>query len=1154
VVESFVLEEPGSGCVSCLLIPFMRLLPFLILSLPAIGGAVDFSREIRPILSENCFFCHGPDEKKREAGLRLDDEAAAKADNDGVIAVVPGKPEKSALIQRILSQDPDEVMPPPKQHKVIPSAQVELLKEWIRQGAAWGRHWSYEKVRRPAVPAIAGEAGHGAIDAFLAQRLAREGLKFSPEADAATLVRRLALDLTGLPPAAEEMEALGRASYEAVVDHFLARPAFGEHWASSWLDLARYADSSGYPSDQPREIWAYRDWVIRALNSNMPFDRFTREQLAGDLLPNPTDDQLIATAFHRNTMTQNEGGTSDEEFRNAAVIDRVNTTFAVWMGTTMACAQCHTHKYDPITIQEYFQAYAFLNQTADADKKDESPLHSFETAEIRARRKELQEGIAALESKFASPDAGWLAGQAAWEKGLRQELAWKAVKPISIQSKSKRAARTADDGLVTFSDKADTDQVTVELPVTVPLISALRLETQPSAGFGNFVLTGVKAELVPPAAGVSPRARFARLELPGKRRMLQLAEVQVFSGGGVVSLYKPARQSSNYASAVAGLAVDGNTSGDYAKGSVSHTSGQEDDPWWEVDLKEELAVEKVLVWNRTDGGAAIGRRLDGFRVVLLDAKRQTVWKSTPQTAPEKSAEVKIGGPLTLGFGAALADHEQPGFTADSVLRAKDVRNKGWAVAPQADRPHSLTLLAATPTLVPPGSRLRVTLEQNSEFKSHVLGSFRVLATDDARVQVVTALPRDVLAAVNAGAESRSAEQTMLVTQHYVRSVAKESAAERRRLEELKKQLEGLKPVTVPVMKELAGKERRVTKVQLRGNWQALGEEVTEGTPAAFHKLPKNAPRNRLTLADWLVSRDNPLTARVQVNRLWEMIFGVGIVRTSEEFGSQGDLPFHPELLDWLAAEFMESGWNVKHMIKLMVMSRAYRQASTTPPALAELDPDNRLLARGPRFRPGGEVLRDQALAVSGLLSPKMFGPGVRPAAPNLGLSTAFGRSNDWTTSEGEDRHRRSVYTEVRRNAPYASFTTFDAGNREVCMIRRSRTNTPLQAFVTLNDPVFIETHQAMARRLFREAGDTAGRLRLLFRLCVSREPAAREMETLSRLHDESLAGYRQDAEAAAKMAADPLGQPSRDADIAELAAWTTVANVVMNLDEFLMRR
>lgn len=1135
----------------------MRPLLVIFFGLPAALAAVDFSREIRPILSENCFFCHGPDEKKREAGLRLDEEAAAKASNDGVIAVVPGDPEKSALIQRILSTDPDEMMPPPKQHKVIPAAQVALLKEWIRQGAPWGKHWSYEKVKKPRVPdvsaAVSGPAKLSPMDAFLAHRLAQEGLQFSQEADAATLIRRVAIDLTGLPPTLEELKRLAQSPYEAVVDHYLAKTSFGEHWASQWLDLARYADSSGYPSDQPREIWAYRDWVIRALNANMPFDQFTREQIAGDLLPNPTDDQLIATAFHRNTMTQNEGGTSDEEFRNAAVIDRVNTTFAVWMGTTMACAQCHTHKYDSITINEYFQAYAFLNQSADSDKKDEAPLHSFETPELKQKRARLQSDLAALESRFAKPEAKWLVGLEAWEQGFRQELAWKAARPLTVSIESQKAAQIAEDGWVTLPGRSDVDAYTVELPVTTPKLTALRLETQPAPGHGNFVLTGVKAELLPPATEPAPKARFARIELPGKGKMLQLAEVQVFSSGGMVSLYKPAKQSSNYLNATANLAVDGNTEGNYAKGSVAHTSGKEDDPWWEVDLKEELPIDKVVVWNRTDG--SVGKRLEGFQLVLLDAQRQNVWKSPAQPAPEKDRTVTIGGPVTLNFSAALADHEQAGFTAASVLRPKDNKNQGWAVAPQPDKPHHLTLLTSTPTRVTAGSRLRVTLEQKSAHKQHTIGRFRLLSTDDARVQSVVSLPPALLAAVSTAPEKRTTAQSSLIQDHYVRNVAKESAAERRQLAALQKQLSELKPVTVPIMKDLTGKDRRITKVQLRGNWQALGDEVTEGTPAAFHPLPKSAPRNRLTLANWLVSPDNPLTARVQVNRLWETIFGTGIVRTSEEFGSQGDLPFHPELLDWLAAEFMESGWDVKHMIKLMVMSRAYRQVSTTSPSLAEKDPDNRLLARGPRFRPSGEMLRDQALAVSGLLSPKMFGPGVRPMAPNIGLSTAFGRSNDWTTSEGDDKHRRSVYTEVRRNAPYASFTTFDAGNREVCMIRRSRTNTPLQAFVTLNDPVFIETHQAMARRLVKEVPQgTPERLKHLFRLCVAREPTTKEINALSRLLNESIQTYQQDAVAAAKMATEPLGPVEKGANIAELAAWTTVANVVMNLDEFLMRR
>ncbi len=813
--------------------------PFLILFvlLPALPvvAAVDFSRQIRPILSENCFFCHGPDEKKREAGLRLDDEIEAKKNREGVTAVVPGRPEESALLQRILSTDPDEVMPPPKQHKVIPPDQVALLRKWIEEGAVWGAHWSYQPVRRPSVPRVAEGRARNPVDAYLLERLDREGLDFVPEADAATLLRRAALDLTGLPPSLEEMKTFAGEPLEKVIDHYLASQAYGEHWARQWLDLARYADSSGYPSDQPRTIWAWRDWVIRAFDANLPFDRFTLEQMAGDLLPEPTLDQRVATAFHRNTMTQNEGGTSDEEFRVAAVIDRVNTTFAVWMGTTMACAQCHTHKYDPITQKEYFQIYHLLNQTADADRKDEAPLQELQSPEVAAERSRWQREVKELEARFAKPPP-------AWEEGLE---AWVASGP---------------------------------------------------------------------------------------------------------------------------------------------------------KLKDKKLQEAVV------------------------------------------------------------------------------------------------------------------------------------------------------------AQPPTAEQRQALSQHYVRNVSPASVQDRSRLALLQRDLTRTAPVTVPVMQELPPDKQRKTQVQRRGNWQDLGEEVGGGVPAALHPLPTGVPVDRLALARWLISPENPLTARVVANRLWESVFGTGLVATSEEFGSQGELPSHPELLDWLAAELMDSGWDLKHLLRLLVTSRAWRQQSTAPASLLARDPDNRLLARGPRFRPTGEQLRDQALFVSGLLSPKRFGPPVRPLAPNLGLTTAFGRSNDWMVSEGEDRHRRSLYTEVRRNAPYASFSAFDAGNREVCLIRRGRTNTPLQAFVTLNDPVFLEAHQAMARRLVSGAATTTDRLGLLFRLCLGREPGVREGQTLAALHADALKRYRADVNAAQRMATEPLGPAPAGVDMAELAAWTVVANVVMNLDEFLMRR
>ncbi len=1118
----------------------------LLLCAPLLGAdrKVSFSREIRPILSENCIACHGPDEKGRKGELRLDDEQDAKRDRDGDRVISPGNPDKSLLISRILSKDPDEVMPPPKQHKTVSPAQVELLREWIRQGAQWGRHWSYEPVVRSEVPA---NGEKNPVDAFLADRHRREGLRWSAPADPAILVRRTALDLTGLPPSAEELDKLTGRPQAEVVAHFLAKPAYGEHWARQWLDLARYADSAGYPSDPGRDIWAYRDWVIRALNANQPFDRFTVEQLAGDLLPNPTDDQLIATAFHRNTMTQNEGGTSDEEFRIAAVIDRVNTTYAVWMGTTMACAQCHTHKYDPITITEYFRSYAFLNQTADADKKDESPLHTFTTDEHRARRKELEGVIAELDKRFASPPAAWLAGQDKWESSVRLDAGWKSARPAKVASTAKRGVEIADDGTVSLAGRPEQDVQTVDIPLDSERLTALRLETFPSGG--NFVLTDIRAQLIRPAAAAVPAAKFVRIELPGKKRFLQLAEVEVFSKGANVAQGRPAKLSSQYVDAAAGRAVDGNTDGAYAKGSVAH-SAEEDSPWWEVELTGELPVEKVTVWNRADG---VSDRLKGFELVLLDAARKVVWRSAPTPAPAKDHAFAVGGPSPVNFTAAFADHEQPGFPAKSLV-AKAGKAEGWAVAPQADRPHRLTLATSAPLSVTPGSLLRVTLIQKSVHKQHVLGKFRLLTSGDPAAATGAELPAEVLAAAAVEPAARNDAQKSALASYYARKVSKASATERKQLATAQEMLAALKPVTVPIMKELGEKERRVTKVQLRGNWQNLGDEVSPGTPSAFPPLSKDAAADRLAFARWLVSRENPLTARVTVNRMWETIFGVGIVRTSEEFGSQGDLPIHPELLDWLADEFVRTGWDVKRMLTLLCTSRAYCQSSASDPKLNERDPDNRLLARGPRFRPTGELLRDQALAVSGLLSSKMYGKPVRPPRPALGLSTAFGGSNDWVTSTGEDRWRRSVYTETRRNSPYPSFATFDAPNRETCTIRRDRSNTPLQAFVTLNDPVHVEAQQAFARRLMKEAADDDSRIRLAYRLTVARQPSAKEIEAVRILLSRSEKQYAADPALALKMASEPLGAPPAGTDVAKLAAWTVAAGVIMNLDEFLMRR
>jgi hypothetical protein len=781
---------------------------------------VDFNRDIRPILSRNCAACHGPDEKKREAALRLDMRDTATALHDGHRAITPGDPKQSELVRRVSSDDADERMPPPSTGKRLTAQEIDRLSRWIAQGARYSPHWAYVKPVRLPTPQVAdGAWSRNDIDRFVLARLETEKLHPMPEADRNVLIRRLSLDLTGLPPTIAEVDQFvndkSSDAYEKLVDRLLAREAFGEHWARIWLDLARYADSAGYVSDVPREIWAFRDYVIRSLNANKPFDQFTIEQIAGDLLPNPSEEQIIATAFHRNTQTNNEGGSDREEYRNVAIVDRVNTTMSVWMGTTMACAQCHDHKYDPISQKEYFQFFAVFNNTEDADRQDERPVHSFYTEPQKKEREKLQAEIAELEP------------------------------------------------LAPAEEKA---------PVSQP-----------------------------------------------KRKKNE-------------------------------------------------------------DGKEKVTVEKPV-------------------------------------GKQPSTEV----------GKRLAD--------------------------------------------------------------------------------------------------------------------------------LKTRLAAIRPYTVPIQRELPPGSRRATSIQYRGNFLDRGPQVSEGVPAVFHPVSKDLPPNRLALAKWLVDANNPLTARVLANRLWEKMFGIGLVSTSEDLGTQGDLPSHPELLDYLATELVASHWDIKHMVRLMVTSAAYRQSSRVAPELQERDPDNRLLARGPRFRLDAEAVRDQSLAVSGLLSAKMYGPAVRPLQPSFGLSAAFGGGMDWQTSDGEDRFRRAVYTTWRRTNPYPSMSTFDSASREVCALRRPRTNTPLQALVTLNDPVYVEAAQALARRIAREGGPApADKVRYGFRLCLARSPSDAETERLVQLYEKSRERFARQPKEALKLATEPLGLMPSGTDTAQMAAWTAVGNVLLNLDEMLMRR
>lgn len=778
----------------------LSLAPRAATAAPPAKPPVNFARDVRPILAKNCFACHGPDEGSRAAGLRLDLREAAAALRGGHPALVPGKPEKGTLLARITAPGAHR-MPPPAAGPALTPEQVATLRAWVQQGANYTRHWAWDKPRQAPLPRVTDQKwARNPIDTFILARLQQAGLKPSAEADRYTLLRRVSLDLRGLPPSPAEVDAFARdtapGAYERAVDGFLADPAYGERWARMWLDLARYADSAGYGSDPLRlNIWPFRDYVIRAFNDNKPYDQFTREQLAGDLLPNATVEQKIATAFHRNTMTNTEGGTDDEEFRIAAVRDRVDTTLQVWMGLTMGCAKCHTHKFDPIAQKEYYQFFAVFNQTADADRGDEAPL--------------------------------------------------------------------------------------VQVPYA-PLDDQIRKI--------NAQIEGLKTQLV----GSTPE-----------------------------------RQKT---------------------------------------LQDEI---------------------------------QKLEKSRPA------------------------------------------------------------------------------------------------------------------------------------------------------------------PATVPVLEELPKDKTRESFLLIKSNFMDRGEKVEPAVLQAFHPLPPSAPLNRLGVADWLVSPENPLTARVAVNRFWAQIFGVGLVETEEDFGTQGELPSHPELLDWLARYF-QSGkgektasiqpWDVKAFLKLIVTSSTYRQSAQVTPERLARDPQGRLFSRAPRYRLEAEMVRDQSLMLSGLLSRKLFGPSVYPPQPDGLWQAAFNGQRTWTTSTGEDRYRRGLYTFWRRTSPYPSMSAFDVPSREVCAIRRIRTNTPLQAFVTLNDPVFVEAAQALARRVAREGGATPeARARYALKLCLCRPPSEAQVKQILALYQTEREHYSQDAAAAKELNTGTLGALPEGADPADIAAWTVIGNVLLNLDSVLTK-
>ena len=1161
------------------------------------GDKVDFNYDIRPIISAKCFQCHGPDEKARKAKLRLDlREEALKEHEDGR-PIVPGDLRASALIARITSADPDEVMPPPKEDHALSAAEIGLLKKWIAEGAEYKPHWSFVKPERPAAVGIAdwrlpmadwknGAGGYGdwsvnPIDGFILQKLAAAKLMPSREAEPEVLIRRLTLDLTGLPPTMKEVEdfvktwnanssiANRQSAIGNTVDRLLASPAYGERWAKMWLDLARYADSTGYGSDKFRlNIWPYRDWVIGAFNRNLTYDQFTIEQLAGDLLSEPTREQLVATAFHRNTMTNVEGGTIDEEYRVAAVKDRIATTGQVWMGLTVGCAQCHTHKFDPISHQDYYGFYGVFNQTEDSDREDEAPTLPVPTPEEVAKMDALKKEIAALEAKASATSPELAAEQHAWEAQMLARVEWKTLAPLGIAAAHGTTFTGLPDGsILAKGERPEAETYTIKMHSDLrEKLTAFRLEvltddSLPSHGpgrsdNGNAVLTHLSVTAAK-ADAKSVRGRFVRVTLPGTEYGLALAEVEVFSKGENVARRGTATQSSTDFGGEARRAIDGKTDGDFFKGeSVTHT-GRDKDPWWEVDLGADADLDRLVIWNRTDGD--VGKRLANFRVSILDAARKPVWEQVTAEPPQPSVALGPAAGRELALRNASADVEQDGYGAAKALDG-DAKS-GWAFSQATGQPHAAVFELAEP-LAGADTVLTFTLAQDYGTQ-HTLGRFRLSATTKAPpVRELPAKIKAVLALEPSEREPKQREELAA----YFRPLSKNFAALNQQITAKRAELAAIKPTAVPVLRELAAGKRRETHVLNKGNYLTPNEKVEPQLLSAFASfVPPGTKIDRLAAARWLVNPANPLTARVAVNRFWAQLFGTGIVESEEDFGTQGALPSHPELLDWLAVAFespksgdgsqLSLGWDMKALLKLMVTSATYRQSSRVTPEMLERDARNRLLAHAPRQRLDAEAMRDQALALSGLLSPKMGGPSVYPPQPAGLWNVAFnGGQNGYPTSQGEDKYRRGLYTFWRRTMPYPSMTTFDAPSREACTVRRLPTNTPLQAFVTMNDPVFVECAQSLARRIVREGGaDTASRLRFALQLCTARPPADAQVNALAALYANELATYRADAAAAAKLATEPLGPLPANTDAAELAAWTVVANVLLNLDAVLTK-
>ena len=1013
----------------------------------AVPERVDFIKHVQPILAEHCTHCHGLDAETRQGGLRLDlrDPALAGGDS-GLAAIVVGKPAESELVRRIHSQDPDEIMPPPRENKPLTPEKMAILEAWITQGAEYAGHWAFEPPQKAAPPQVPGVTNP--VDAFVRANLAEQQLAPAPRADDAALCRRIYLDIVGLPPSPADLEAFARDGYEKTVDRLLASERYGEKWARPWLDLARYSDTNGYEKDLKRDMWAWRDWVIAALNRDMPYDQFVIEQLAGDLLPSPTQDQIVATGFLRNSMLNEEGAIIPEEFRMVEMFDRVDCLGKAVMGLTTGCAQCHTHKFDPISHEEYFGIFAFFNDTHEAQSPVYSPVDRQKLADIRRR-------IAEAENRIRLERPQWQEEIAAWEKHVAAgAVPWTVVEMEEMSSGGLLCHPTqrADGSILMIGHRDGT--IFLESAPDLVGATGLRLEALTD---GDLPMGG-----------------------PGRDGSWGLSKLEV-------QVRKP----------------DGEK---WEKLTLANATADFSQPEQKVP--------------HPDGAKKDGGKPDG-----KDAKNDE---------PPKMASI---GPV-----ANLIDDDQhSSWRAD---RGPLLRNQPSCAVVQFEKPLEL----------PAGTKMKVTLTMAGT-KPHggdgtMLGCCRVSLTKSP-APVAQPVDHAAILAIAKPADKRTAAEQAAVFTAWRKTVPSLAA--------LNEEIAGLwaevpKPLTsVLHLASRAADERRPTHRLDRGVWNAPKEEIEPHVPAALNPFPTDAPKNRLGFARWLVDERSPLTARVAVNRIWQALFGQGLVETPDDFGTRAPVPEYRDVLDWLAVDFMEKGWSQKQVIRQIVMSETYRQSSRATPELLAKDPTNRLLARGPRFRVDAEVVRDVALTAAGLMTHKLGGPGVIPPVPQNVLDYNYTYPSYWTAATGPERYRRAVYVFRKRSMPDPVLANFDAPNGDVSCARRVRSNTPLAALTGLNEPVFVEAAQALALRTLKEGGpDDASRLDHAFLLCTSRKPSdaeKREMLGFLAAQRQKFAdGWLNPREVATgsveKLPTLPAGATPQDA-----GAWTLMARVLLNLDE-----